>query len=199
MTNAELNLPTDETILNNCDNVYLNNKRIDELILTNINLIVVSSKGFIKKKDIILKYPLSQVKLLNEIPQVSVKNNSEYKKWELLVQLADENLTLSFEYGFSSKGKVNKVALKFANEICNQINGTETENVEISSSFIEKIGEIFDAMINAIKRLFNKKNLEIEAKKENVSIKCPGCGNPLIGYKNQRIKCRYCGTVHILK
>lgn len=65
MTNAELNLPTNETILNNCDNVYLNNKRIDELILTNINLIVVNSKGFFKKKDIILKYPLSQVKLLN--------------------------------------------------------------------------------------------------------------------------------------
>ena len=63
---ADLNLQDSESILMSED---------DELYLTNLNIISIETTGFFKTKTVVNKYPLSQIKMVDGMPQVLLKDN----------------------------------------------------------------------------------------------------------------------------
>ena len=58
---ADLNLQASESVLMS---------EGDELYLTNLNIISIETIGFFKTKTVVNKYPLSQVKKVDGVPQV---------------------------------------------------------------------------------------------------------------------------------
>lgn len=92
---ADLNLQASESVLMS---------EGDELYLTNLNIISIETIGFFKTKTVVNKYPLSQVKKVDGVPQVLLKDN-------LTVQVFfwQDQITLEFEK--------NRVAEEWANNI----------------------------------------------------------------------------------
>ncbi len=80
---ADLNLQASESVLMS---------EGDELYLTNLNIISIETIGFFKTKTVVNKYPLSQVKKVDGVPQVLLKDN-------LTVQVFfwQDQITLEFE------------------------------------------------------------------------------------------------------
>ena len=196
---ADLNLQASESVLMS---------EGDELYLTNLNIISIETIGFFKTKTVVNKYPLSQVKKVDGVPQVLLKDN-------LTVQVFfwQDQITLEFEK--------NRVAEEWANNIravasgnmaefssSKKRRGSNGKMLDAISTINPDAGLVIDAANSALGALADvitkrdkKKKLEAqqtETPRESVSAKCKSCGAPISGIKGSTVRCAYCGTEQVI-
>jgi precorrin-6B methylase 2 len=105
MGNQGYALQQNEVVILKSEEVYHEKINIDELLLTNLNIIAVSSKGVFKKQINVQYFPIDQIKIFNG------------KAWAIIPE-EDECLEIYFLNGqetfeFGSK----KEAIKWADNI----------------------------------------------------------------------------------
>lgn len=159
----------------------------DELILTNLNLVLVS-KGLFGKVKGILTIPLNQIKIFNNQAQVLLgKTSGGHPQLDVYYTNGQES------FGFESK----KEALKWIDNINKLITGKEAEINTSRSMAIpgsEYIAETLRGTVDTFKGALGikpKNNNEVPAM---VAKKCNFCGAPVSGTKGQIVRCQYCDS-----
>lgn len=184
--------PNEYFILNN-ENVYNGNTR-GELILTNLNLVHIISKGIFKTTYIPQLYPINQIKVFNGKAQAILGEDGK-------IDIHFINGVESFKFWnddvlFSAK-KAQKEASKWVNAINQLITGEVSETDTSVSSEVTGaeviVGTIKDTF-DTVKGTFGikqKSNIEMPTKAVK---KCSCCGAPISGTKGQIIHCQYCDS-----
>ena len=152
----------------------------DDLILTNLHLILVK-KGFFGGKKGEIKIPINQIKVFEGKPQVLVNKVNGLRRLEIYYTGGQAS------FGFNNA----KDTDKWANNIIKLMAG-DTDN-------FEKIGDNglwgVDVLAGTLKETFDtfKTGLGFkEAGPQKVSVKWSFCGAPLLGQSKQTVKCSYC-------
>lgn len=143
---------------------------VDELILTNWNLIYVNKSMWGSVKDI-QKFPVSKIKTLNGAAQAIL--NKQNGRLQLQIFFADGQETFEFQY------HPKREITKWIHEINMVISQLPFQTEE----FWENDGRDSDGALE-----------EGVAGYGMVTGKCIGCRAPLSGVKGQRVRCKYCDT-----
>ena len=153
----------------------------DELILTNLNIILIK-RGILGAKKNEQRFPISQIKKVNGNPQVMLGQNSLN---------GSDQLHITFTHGvewFEFQSNSKKEIAKWIRAIYKLFNlepEDEEEGFDLTSTL--KKG------VDSIKNILGIKSENEETVK---SIKCSGCKAPLMGKSGQVVKCIYCDTKH---
>lgn len=179
------NLDNDEAVIMQTSNVSAGTFQNVDLILTNKNVIQVN-KGILGNVKDTIKFPLSQLKVLNGKANVLVgKSKTGAKQLELYFAGFEKFYT--FNSAFSES--------KWANEIikAHKKRLAEIDNANKTSGD----GSITKTLKGALDLALDK----IPLKKETVpkTNKCPKCGAELTGPKGSVAICSYCDTQIIIK
>ena len=164
----------------------------DELILTNLNVILVK-RGIFGNKKGEQRFPISQIKRINGKPQVMLGQNSLN---------SEDQLHITFMHGvewfeFQSGGK--EEIAKWIKAIYDLFHCTPDDLPHDEEEKKDTITSALKKGVDSIKDIFG-----IKSKSESVStsssalqnIKCPGCKAPLTGKPGEVVKCVYCDTKH---
>lgn len=172
----------------------------DELILTNLNLVVVS-KGVFGNTKGIFQYPLSQIKRFNGQPQaIKSKRSNSTPCLEVYFTSGDVE---QFSFSGNNKRKIDNWADSIAHIINNEnVDTSDAQDDDLLAGQFKDLGdqlkdvgaEVLDAFgVNRKKNSHSSKN-----QPQKVSKKCISCSAPLVGYKGQVVKCKYCDTEQTL-
>lgn len=189
MAKIEYKLLPNEAIIMKQQRIIHNsamNNFTDELLLTNLNLVLISKSTFGNIKNI-QTFPVSQIKVFNNQAQILLsKTRGGYPKIEIYFLNGQENFV------FESK----KDAITCINKINQLLTG---ENVEINISakttipgtemLADALGGTVDAFKNAFGFKTNKSSTETI---EKATKKCSSCGATISGKKGQIVCCSYC-------
>lgn len=182
--------PNEYFILNN-DNVCSGNTR-GELILTNLNLVYIISKGIFKTTYIPQLYPINQIKVFNGKAQAIT---GEGGKLDIHFINGVESFKFCNDDALFSTKKAEKEAGRWVNAINKLITGQIYEtDTSVSSEvtgtevIVGTIKDTFDTVKDAF-GIKAKSNIEIPTK---IAKKCSYCGAPISGTKGQIVRCQYC-------
>jgi len=160
----------------------------DELILTNLNLVLIS-KGMFGNTKNIQTFPINQIKVFNNKAQVLLsETGGGHPQIEVFLLNGQEI------FGFESK----KVAMNWINKI-NQLVTGEDEDIIVSARTVipgtEKIAEVLGGTVDVFRSAlgYKSKGSAMEPP-EKVTKKCTGCGAIISGKKGRIVQCSYCGT-----
>ena len=193
---AEVNLASNEGIILQSTSVMSGSvwgAYTDELILTNLNVILIK-RGMFGNKKKEQKFPISQIKKVNGKPQVMLGPNS--------LNGADQ-LHIAFMHGiewfeFQSRGK--KEITKWIKAIYELFHYTP-DNLPIDE-VKEEMGVLSSTLkkgVDSIKNIFGVKSNNDTTSTVTSTVKnakCSGCKAPLTGKPGQVVKCIYCDTKH---
>lgn len=177
----EFNLNADETIVDRISKIGYGGfwSGNNELVLTNQSIILVK-KGFFGNTEEVVKYPLSDLRVVNGQVQAKIgrPDNVTYA-----LDLYFNKGTESFRFEWESDVQ------KWIDEITEIITGVKVERDEFA--WVGETLAMAESVNSTIKSF--KKTLGIKST-EQVSIKCPSCGATLTGTEGETVKCPYCGT-----
>ena len=193
---AGLNLASNEGIILQSTSVMSGSvwaAYTDELILTNLNVILIKRGMFGNKKNE-QRFPISQIKKVNGKPQVMIGSNS--------LNGADQ-LHITFMHGvewfeFQSDGK--EEITKWIKAVYELLNYTPDNLPTYGNE--EELGVITSTLkkgVDSIKNIFGIKSKNEETSTVNSvvkNVKCSVCKAPLTGKPGQVVKCIYCDTKH---
>lgn len=183
---TDLNLQQNEGIILQKEEVIHRNKTC-ELYLTNLNLICVESSGVFKVKYNITKYPLNQIKTINNLPQVSVVDDKNEGTWVLQIQSKSSIELFAFEYSFFEKIAVKAELDKWVNQISILLTGHPAPTTDDNS------------LVGSVKNMLGAIGVKTKPQApENLTTKCIGCMAPISGSKGATIRCKYCDTEQTL-
>lgn len=160
----------------------------DELILTNLNIILIKRGMFGNKKNE-QRFPITQIKKIDEKPQVMQGSNSLNGTPQLHIVFIHG--VERFEFQEDNEKKIKKwIRAIYELFHCTPDNLPEDE---------EEIGFVTSTLkkgVNSIKNILGIKSLDVNNKDISIikKIKCSGCRAPLIGKTGQIVKCAYCDT-----
>ena len=163
----------------------------DELILTNLNVILIKRGMFGKKKNE-QRFPISQIKKIDGKPQVMQGPNSLN---------GTPQLHITFIHGmewFEFQEDNEKEITKWIRAIYELFHCTP-DNLPEDEEEMGFVASTLKKGVNSIKNI-----LGIKSKDDNnnndistiKNIKCSGCKAPLTGKQGQVVKCVYCDTKH---
>ena len=165
----------------------------DELILTNLNVILVK-RGMFGNKKSEKRFPVSQIKRINGKPQAILGPNS--------LNGADQ-LHITFMHGvewfeFQSGGaeEINRW-IKAIYELFHCT--PELPPIVEEEPEVGVIESTLKKGVDSIKRIFGVKPKSTSspvASSEPLNIRCPGCKAPLTGKPGEVVQCPYCDTKH---
>lgn len=189
---VKYNLQPNEFVVLKSDRVLHGGVRAvytDELILTNLNVVLIS-KGFFNNTKNIQTYPVNQIKVFDGQAQAKLgKQRSGYPQLEIYF-LNDQEA-----FGFEQKKEV----LNWIDNISKLLTGKSANIVPGGRAAIpgtEFIAETLKSTLDTFKGAFGiqlkKSDKEIEPKK--VTKKCISCMAPISGYIGQSVRCKYCDT-----
>lgn len=188
MTNY--NLQPNESFILNSEHVH-NGNTSGELILTNLNLVYITSKGIFKTTYIPKLYPINQIKVFNGKAQVILGKNGN-------IDVHFINGVESFKFWNSDTMFSDKKAEKEASRWVNAINQLITGQVsDIDTSISSKLAGS-DGIAGTIKDTFDIFKGALVGKTSNNEIptkiakKCMFCGAPISGTKGKIVRCQYC-------
>ena len=187
---ADYNLLPNESVIMKNENVY-HGKISGELVLTNLNLIFVTTKGTFKKTNITQQYPVNQIKLFDGKAQAIPG-----KKGDIDIYFLNGQESFSFwnkETFFSDK-KAENEAINFANAINQLLTGRTGGSISPESnsrSGANIVTESLKGTIDSVKGAFGFRSNSSKTIEE-VAKKCGFCGAPISGVKGQIVFCRYC-------
>jgi hypothetical protein len=176
----------------------------DELMLTNLN-IIYTQKGMLGNTKNIIQYPLNQIKKFNGTPQVIMgKMSNGYLGLEIyFINGSVERFNF---YSFDKK-KINRwVDAIYTAMGCDiETRSDNSKSIIAEGSLAGTVKEVGGQFINAGSELLGaiginlpEKKSTVNQNKESVTKKCVSCSAPLIGYKGQLVKCKYCDTKQTL-
>lgn len=153
----------------------------DELILTNLQIVLVS-KGMFGNLKGIQTFPLNQIKVFNGQAQVLLgKTRGGYPQIDVYLLNGQES------FGFKNK----REAVKWIANINKLITGNEVK-VDASPSMAipgaEYVAETLKGTVDTFKGALGIKS-KMPTK---VAKKCSSCGAPISGTKGQIVRCQYC-------
>jgi hypothetical protein len=163
----------------------------DELILTNLNIVLVRKGIFGNAKGIQI-FPLNQVKVFNGQAQVLLgKTRGGSPQIDVYLLNGQES------FGFNNK----KEAVKWITNINKLITGNGAEVDTLPSMAIpgaEYIAETLKGTMDTFKGALGIKSKNNNEMPTKVAKKCSSCGAPISGTKGQIIRCQYCDADHHL-
>jgi hypothetical protein len=197
---ANYNLQPNESIIMKSDRVshkegIFSAYYTDELILTNLNIVLISKGAFGNTKNI-QTYPVNQIKVFNGQAQAILgKQKTGSPQLEVYFLNGQES------FGFESKKEINK----WVDNINQLVTGNPIDSKTSESKAIpgtEYIAETLKDTVDTFKEAFglktkinNSKNVNsAPAEKVAVTQKCTACGASISGYKGQVVYCQYCDT-----
>ncbi|HEX4442070.1 MAG TPA: hypothetical protein VHZ81_00725 [Galbitalea sp.] len=151
----------------------------DELVLTNLNIILVSKLGRRITRGI-QYFPLNQIKNFGESPQAIASGRT-----------LDVYFTSGQEsFGFLSKKEV----LAWADNVSKLLTGNSSgfssgKDMAIPGAAI--IAETLKDTVNTFKKSFG---LTTKNPDPQVAKKCTSCGAPISGVSGQVVRCQYCDS-----
>jgi hypothetical protein len=171
------NLQSNESVIMKCERVLYGGMMTgytNELLLTNLNLILVK-KGLFGKTKNVQNFPVNQIKLFNEKAQAIVsKQQNGSPKLEIYFQHGQES------FGFESKREAEKLA---NNIICLLAGENEFDtDTTVTGAIAETLKGTFDTF----KGVFGKQP-------EKITKDCVSCSASITGLKGQIARCQYCG------
>ena len=187
MAKAEYNLLPNEAMIMKKEGVMHGGGNFNnELILTSLNIVLVSKSAFGNVKNI-KAFPVKQIKVFNNQAQVTLtETRGGYPQIEVYFLNGHE------KFGFESK----KEAKNWIEKINQVVNG---ENVGISVSTktaipgTEMIADALGGTVDAFKGALGFKSSKFSAETlEKSARKCSFCGAPISGNKGQVVRCSYC-------
>lgn len=195
-------MQTDEASLN--DEEYAED--LDELILSNRNIIMVASKsvGLFKRASKTYKLPLERIACPDGTPQVMVlKKDDSYR-----VQVVFEAETISFEFDEDHKYTAERWADGIRRAAVGDLAGIRTEDsplpkglLDLANGAKQVFGGAFaaGAAVSGATRPDRGIPSQTQGKRPAaVTSKCSGCHAPLSGRKGSVVTCEYCGRKQAL-
>lgn len=185
---AKYNLQPNESIIMKQERVLHGGRMAtftDELILTNINLVLIS-KGLLGNSKGIQIIPLKQIKVFNGKAQVLIgKTSGGFPQLDVYYSSGQDS------FGFESK----KEAIKWMDNINKLVTGKSivvdaSPGMAIPGS--EYIAETLKGTIDTFKGAFGLKQKNSTELPSKVAKKCSSCGAPISGTKGEIIRCLYC-------
>jgi hypothetical protein len=161
----------------------------DELILTNLNLVLLQ-KGMFGNPKGVLNFPLNQIKVYNQQAQAAIgkaRNGTNL----LEVYLLNGEEKFSFQSG--GKKKLNEWIAK----INHAVTGQESP-VQQASGMALPGAALVAGVLNDTFGVFKSKFGSKSAAPVKVAGKCHSCGAPATGFQGQTITCEYCGAAQQL-
>jgi len=195
---ADLNLQPNESVVMKSDHVrYITSsgfmspyvdKYTNELILTNLNIILVNKSQFGKTKGV-QYYPLNQIKVFDgKASALLSKQRSGLPQLEIYFMQGQE------AFGFESKQEVLKWVSNINQLLVGKVVGIDDSD-DMTLPGTAQIVEPLKATIDAFKGAFSlKSETKQEVSQEVVTGKCTACSAPISGVKGQAVKCQYCGS-----
>ena len=172
-----------------------NDTNLDELVLTNQNLILVTTmaQGLFKRSKFVKRCPLDKLRTAQDEPQAFVTKYRE--DYFLQVIFADETLSLSFP------SNPKRTAERWAEAIQNAAVGNFS-NIRTDDALPPEIADFVDGAKGAFGAIFSggKKKSEKNgaARPASVTRKCVGCRAPISGRVGNTVTCPYCDTKQTL-
>lgn len=187
MAKYEYNLQPNESMIMSQDRTLHGGRMAtftDELILTDLHIVLVSKGAFGNTKGI-QTFPLNQIKIFNGQAQVLLgKTSGGYPQLDVYFLNGQES------FGFESK----KEAVKWIANINKLITGNEGE-VDTSPSIaipgVEYVAETLKGTMDTFKGALGIKS-KASGMSEKAAKKCSYCGAPISGVKGQAVRCQYC-------
>ena len=185
---AKYNLQPNESMIMNQDRILhggLMANFTDELILTNLHLVLVRKGAFGNTKGI-QTFPLNQIKVFNRQAQVLLgKTRGGYPQLDVYFLNGQDS------FGFESK----KEAVKWIANINKLITGNEGEvdtspNMAIPGA--EYIAETLKGTMDTFKGALGIKSKNNNEMSTKAAKKCSSCGASISGTKGQIVRCQYC-------
>ena len=183
----ELNLGPDEAIVLRMENVAYGEgfpfpSDNNVLILTTRNIVLLKKNLFGQTSDTI-KFPLSEIKVVNGVPQVR-KGKIDIVTSALEVYFASGMERFQFEWDSDID--------EWISHIVSLITGVPVKEKTTDDMLAEAmaLAESIEAPIEKMRDIFGIKSTK------QVSCKCPSCGATLTGIKGETTQCPYCGTYH---
>lgn len=183
----------------------------DELILTNLALIVVS-KGALGGVKEVLRFPLNQVKVVNGIPQVAYgKSSSGARQLQVYFAHGVEAFSLGAsdddEDGISLKGFLTSQAEKEKSNITEWCDAVTKAVLGIplglSGAMCSQAARIPQGAVSEIAGALGAERSASGAAVSGVvapsaTKKCIGCMAPISGRQGEKVICRYCDTEQVI-
>lgn len=162
----------------------------DELILTNLNLVLLK-KGMFGNSKGVLTFPVNQIKVHNQQAQ-AVIGQARKKGWGVLeVYFLNGQETFSFQSG--GKKKLNEWIVK----INHAVTGQEASVQQAWGMALPGAALVAGVMKDTLGVFKSKLGSKSDAPVK-VAVKCRACGAPVTGYQGQAITCEYCGSAQQL-
>lgn len=162
----------------------------DELILTNLNLVLVK-KGMLGNSKGVQVFPVSQIKVHNQQAQAILgKASNGLDALDVYLLNGQE------QFRFQSGGK--RKILAWAAKINEVVTGQPAAQVRSSASLAIPGAE---AVAGALKDTFDVFKGKFGAKSAApvaTTGKCAACGAPMTGFQGQTATCEYCGSAQQL-
>ncbi len=203
----EYNLDPNEVLIMQNANVALisgeESKRLNEVVLTNKNLILVNevSVSLFSSQRMLKRCPLDLVACCDGIPQAFIGKHKN--KYVLQVVFTDEAITLHFPEDEKREARRWADAIKYT--IVGDIDSIDTTatlpNKEIDGliSGITGFMSTFVTDANTVTGTTTKPNKPLrKPSTSKATAKCIGCHAPLLGAKGSIVTCEYCGSKQTL-
>ncbi len=198
----DYNLEANELVIMQEDSVCLVERsgeiELEEIVLTNLNLILVRSvsQGLFKRSSFLKKLPLEHILNDEGVPQVIVSNIRD--KFLLQLPFKDEAIALRF----SDETKL--TASHWADAIRKAAVGSLSD-IKTSSSVPPELAGLVDGARGVIdmfrggpKPKEAVQQTSAPSKPSHASGKCVGCHAPLTGKRGTVVTCKYCDTSQTL-
>ena len=154
----------------------------DELILTNLNIILIQKGTFGKTKNI-RYFPTNQIKCFNGKAQAIVsKQQSGLPKLEVYFHSGQESF--GFEKKKEAEKWVDNINRLLAGEV--EFNNTDSKAIPGAEFVAETVKDTFEAF----RGVFGKKGPD----EERVAKYCTSCGASISGIKGRVVRCQYCNS-----
>ena len=157
----------------------------DELILTNLNLVLLKKGMFGNTKDI-LTFPINQIKVYNQQAQASIGKAANRTD---LLEVYFLNGQEKFNFQSGGKRKLNEWIAKI-----NQVVTGEEAPEKLDSGMALPGAELVAGVLKDTFGVFKSKLGSKSGIPVKVPIKCRSCGAPATGLQGQAITCEYCGS-----
>jgi hypothetical protein len=195
---ANYNLQPNESIIMKSDRVshkegIFSAYYTDELILTNLNIVLISKGAFGNTKNI-QTYPVNQIKVFNGQAQaILAKQKNGSSHLEVYFLNGQES------FGFENKKEINR----WVDNINQLVTGNPVDIQASESKAIpgtEYIAETLKDTVDTFKEAFGLKTKTNISKSvnstpaEKVAKQCTACGASISGHKGQIVNCQYCDT-----
>lgn len=166
----------------------------NELVLTNLNLILIK-KGFFGKTKDVLYFPLNEIKIVNnKVQALAGKRKNGNSQLEVYFRSGDVQC-----FSFNVAIMRMEVA-KWANAICNQLSQGIEDGYNPNAFAIpgaKAVAESLKGTVDTFKTVFGKKS-EQDLAKSKRAVFCQNCGASFEGIKGSTAKCPFCESVQFV-